>query len=134
MKMFTIIFCAILHLCSANVLSVYKNWSDLLVENIFIANIVVLSAAVLASSNAISHAISEKSSEAIIATCITCAILLLAVIVIHHRLRKISHIRSYVQPWRRVPTGKSVQLQALALQTNGCSSFEFREPLLEDSY
>ena len=131
-KMFTIIFCAILYLCSANVLSVYKNWSDLLVENIFIANIVVLSTAVLASSNAISP-ISEKSREAIIATCITCAILLLAVIVIYHRLRKISHIRSCVQPWRRVSTGKSVQLQTLALQTNGCSSFDYREPLLEDS-
>ena len=133
-KMFTIIFCAIAYLLCAIGFSVYKNWSDFLVESIFIANIVVLSAAVLASSNAISP-ISERSSEAIIATCITSAMLLLAVIVIHHRLRKISLIRSCVQSWwRRVSTEKSVQLQTLTSQKNVFPISQCREPLLESSH
>ena len=129
-KMFTIIFCAILYLCSTNVFSVYKNWSDLLVESIFIANIVVLSAAALVYRDIES----PISSEAIIIIGITSAMLLLAVIVIHHRLRK---IQSCMQFWRSVSTinsGETAPLQIpVASYSDRSSSSEYREPLLENN-
>ena len=133
-KMFTIILCAFVYLCSTIGLSVYKNWSVLLVESIFIANIVVLSAVVLASkySNAMSP-ISEQSGDAMISIGITSAIMFLAVIVIHHRLRK---IQPCIKFWRNVSTINSGEtaplLKHVASYNNRSYGSEYREPLLED--
>ena len=123
-KMLTIIFCVIAYLLCAIGFSVYKNSSVLLVEGIFSANIVALSAVVLASSNTISP-ISEQSSEAIITTGITSAMLLLVVIVIHHRLAK---IRLCVTSWRSVFANNEKAIPSLITSiSNRSSSFEFHE-------
>ena len=134
-KMFTIIFCAFVYLCSTIGLSVYKNWSILLVESIFIANIVVLSAVVLASkySNAMSP-ISEQSGDVMISIGITSAMLLLTVIVIHQRLKKVHCAQSHMQSWRSVSNINSGEAAPLQISYNNRSyGFECREPLLEDN-
>ena len=134
-KMFTIIFCAFVYLCSTIGLSVYKNWSVLLAESIFIANIVVLSAVVLASKY--SNAMSPISGDAMISIDITSAMMLLTVIVIDHRLKKVHCVQSHMQSWRSVSTINSREtaplLKHVASYNNRSYGSEYREPLLEDN-
>ena len=69
--------------------------------------------------------ISEQSGEAIIATGITSAMLLLVVIVIHHRLTK---IRLCVMSWRSVfANNKKATPSLITSISNRSSSFEFHE-------
>ena len=86
-KMLSIIFCILFYLCIMAVLSVYKNWSVLLIEMILIANILILSA-VLATS----HDISAESRETIINIGISCSLFLITVTVTYPRMKWIIHI------------------------------------------
>ena len=114
----------------------YKKWSDVLVESIFVSNVAVLSAFVIASSNTMSP-ISEQTNEAIIATGIKGAMLLLAAIIMHHRMRINRFIRSCVQSSRQESTGgseKAILLQTASNDNGRSLAYECREPLLEDNF
>ena len=132
-KMLSIISCSFVYLCCMIGFSVYKKWSDVLVESIFISNVAVLSAVVIASSNAMSP-ISGQTNEAIIATGITGAMLLLAAIIIHHRIGKIRLIRLHVQSSRQEYTGgseKNTLLQTVSNDNEQSLVYECRESFLE---
>ena len=93
-------------------LSVYKKWSDLLIEMAFIANILILSASV-AINNGGSH-------EIITSIGVTCAVVLTVCIILYERVKNMC---------RKVP----VEGERKPLLKEGCAVNSYREPLLDDS-
>ena len=135
-KMLAIVFCAPLYLYIVVALSVYKNWSVLLIETFFFANILILSGTVLAANNN-QLILFDQSFEVVINIVVTCAMLLLLVIVTYQRLQRIVSI---LFPSCRKVSTLNAEAQPLLEEyistTSGDGitdySSEYREPLLDD--
>ena len=111
-KMLAIIACVLMYHCIAVGLSVYKKWSDLLIEMAFIANILILSASV-AINNGGPH-------EIIISIGVTSAVVLTVCIIVYERVKNMC---------RKVP----VAGERKPLLKEGYAVNSYREPLLDDS-
>ena len=113
-KMLAIIACVLMYmyLCIAVGLSVYKKWSDLLIEMAFIANILILSASVAINNSG--------SREIIISIGVTCAVVLTVCIIAYERVKNMC---------RKVP----VEGERKPLLKEGYAVNSYREPLLDDS-
>ena len=124
-KMLSIIFSVLLYLIIMVGLSVYKNWSVLLLETIFAANVLILSATVLASNDNIS----VQLCEAIKSFDISYSLFLMAMIVTYPRLKWIIHTLL-----RKKVSSVNDETQPLANRDiEIISDFpEYREPLLDD--
>ena len=96
-------------------LSVYKKWSDLLIEMAFIANILILSASVIAINN-------SGSREIIISIGVTCAVVLTVCIIVYERVKNLC---------RKVPV-QGVEGERIPL-LNPDYVNHYREPRLDDS-
>ena len=78
-KMLAIIGCVLMYLCIAVGLSVYKKWSDRLIEMAFIINISILSASVAINNSG--------SREIILSIGVTCAVVLTVCIIVCKRVK-----------------------------------------------
>ena len=114
-KMLAITACVLMYLCIAVGLSVYKNWSDLLIEMAFIANILILSASVAVSNSG--------SREIIICIGVTCAVILTVCIIVYERVKNMC---------RKVPVQGVEEERKPLLNADYVNSY--REPLLNDSF
>ena len=113
-KMLAITACVLMYLCIAVGLSVYKNWSDLLIEMAFIINILILSASVAIGNSG--------SREIIIPIGVTCAVVLTLCIIVYERVKKMC---------RKVPVQGVEEERKPLLNADYVNSY--REPLLDDS-
>ena len=114
-KMLAIIACVLMYLCIAVGLSVYKKWSDLLIEMAFIINISLLSASVIAINN-------SGPWEIIISIGVTCAVVLTVCIIVYERVKNMC---------RKVPVQGVEEERKPLLNADYVNSY--REPLLDDS-
>ena len=124
-KMLAIITCVLMYLCIAVGLSVYKKWSDLLIEMAFIINISIISATVTAIGD-------SGSREMIVTLGITCAVILTVCILGYARVYNI---------WKKASNLTRTQVNKETSPLNNGSgtdkeeSFEhvrdYREPLIE---
>ena len=96
-------------------LSVYKKWSDLLIEMAFIANILILSASVIAINNTVPH-------EIMMSIGVTCAVVLTVCIIVYERVKNVC---------RKVPVQGVEGERKPLLNADYVNSY--REPLLDDS-
>ena len=113
-KMLAIIACVLMYLCIAVGLSVYKKWSDLLIEMTFIANILILSASVAISNNG--------SREVIISIGLTCAVVLTVCIMLCERVKNMCRKVPVQVEGERIPLLKEDNIN------------NYREPLLDDRW
>ena len=113
-KMLAIIACVLMYLCIAVGLSVYKKWSDLLIEMAFIINISILSASVAISNSG--------PREIIISIGVNCAVVLTVCIIVYERVKNVC---------RKVPV-QGVEEERKPLP-NADYINSYREPLLDDS-
>ena len=125
-KMLSIIFCILFYLCIMAVLSVYKNWSVLLIEMILIANILILSAILATSNN-----IFAQSRETILNTGISCSLFLMALIVTYPRMKWIIHILFQRNKLPALNTESKPLCNANASEEAIMNYSEYREPLLD---
>ena len=113
-KMLAIIACVYVYLCIAVGLSVYKKWSDLLIEMVFSANISILCCSIAISNSG--------SREVVISFCVTCAVVLTVCIIVYERIQNMC---------RKVPVeGVDGERKSLVNEDYVNS---YREPLLDDS-
>ena len=110
-KMLAIIACVLMYLCIAVGLSVYKKWSDLLIEMAFIINISILSASVAIDNTG--------SREIILSIGVTCAVVLTVCIIVYERVKNMCR-----------KEGVDEERKSL-LNTDYVNNY--REPLLDDS-
>ena len=115
-KMFAIIACVLMYHCIAVGLSVYKKWSDLLIEMSFIINISILSASVIAINNC-------GAREIIISIGVTFAVVSAVCIIGYERVTNMC---------RKIPeqTGEE-ERKPLLKEEDYVNSY--REPFLDDS-
>ena len=86
-KMLAIIACALIYMCMAVGLSVYKKWSDLMIEMAFIINISIISSSFLAIGD-------SGSCGIILFLGVTTALMLTGYIIVYERIRR---------TWNKVP-------------------------------
>ena len=115
-KMLAIIVCVLMYLCIAVGLSVYKKWSDLLIEMAFIINISILSASVAINNSG--------SREIIISIGVTCAVVLTVCIIVYERVMNM---------FRKVPVQAVDGERKPLLTKDYFINNSYREPLLDDS-
>ena len=123
-KMLAIIACVLMYLCIAVGLSVYKKWSDLLIEMAYIINISIISATVIAIGD-------NGSREIIVSLGITCAVMFTICIVWYERVKimcKDTCNKKYIQMNKERHLSKK---ESMASNRTTIQLREYREPLLE---
>ena len=121
-KMLAIIACALIYMCMAVGLSVYKKWSDLLIDMAFVINISILSASVLA--------IKENGTlEIIIYIGVTSALILTVYIMVYERMKYMCKKEPDHGERRSLVNGIEADY---GTEVSGVNIITYREPLLEN--
>ena len=119
-KMLAIIAYVLIYMCMAVGLSVYKKWSDLMIEMAFIINICILSASVLAIKK-------KETLEIIIYLGVTSALILTVYIIAYERMKYMCKKEPDHGERRSLINGIDYGNEVSGVNTN-----VYREPLLEN--